>query len=181
MRPEHPESPAASDAAVGDPLLERARLRLMATVEALPLRYAPFYGRLATLWDLSEAGVHAVLLEAGDPRAFGRTPLSGVRRLPVATGPRLADAHASLLLLDGGAHFPAHCHEGLEISLVLEGSYRDAGCDFEPGDVQMMPGGSAHALSVNRGSPCIAAVVSRGFAFTSLPLRLLQLVAKVRR
>jgi hypothetical protein len=165
---------------VSDPLLERGRARLIAAVAELPLRYAPFYGRLGALWDMSEQGVHAALLRAGGPGAFRRTALWGVRRLRVSTGPRLAGAEASLLLLAPGARFPAHRHEGQEVALVLEGSYRDAGREYEPGDAQTMPPGSSHALSVSDAAPCVAAVVSRGFAFTHFPLRLLQLIAKSR-
>jgi anti-sigma factor ChrR (cupin superfamily) len=154
--------------------------RLLATVEELPLRYAPFYDRLAALWDLSEDEVQATLARAKDEGAFRATGLRGVRRMSVRGGPRLEGVALELLRLAPGARFPAHVHEGHEAVLVLEGSYRDAGRDFEPGDAQEMPPGSVHSLRVGDGSVCVAAVVSRGFAFTSLPLRLLQLVAKRR-
>ena len=64
--------------------------------------------------------------------------------------------------------------------MALEGSYRDDRRVVEPGDTQAMPPGSIHALRVGEHSPCVAAVVSRGFAFTSLPLRLVQLLSKSR-
>jgi putative transcriptional regulator len=160
--------------------LERGLGRLLGAVEELPLRYAPFYGRLAALWDLPEDDVHATLVHAGTPDAFARTLLPGVRRMSVRGGANLAGATLDLLRLEPGARFPQHRHEGHEVVLVLEGSYRDAGRDFEPGDAQAMAAGSVHALSVSLAGPCIAAVVSRGFAFTTLPLRLLQLIAKNR-
>jgi quercetin dioxygenase-like cupin family protein len=140
--------------------------RLLAAVEELPQRYAPFYGRLAALWDVGEDAVQATLARARDPRAFRATGLRGVQR--------------ELLRLEPGARFPAHVHEGREAVLVLEGSYRDGGREFGPGDAQEMPPGSAHSLQVSDGSICVAAVVSHGFAFTSLPLRLIQFMTKIR-
>jgi putative transcriptional regulator len=160
--------------------LERGLGRLLGAVEDLPLRYAPFYGRLAELWDLREDAVQATLARAALPGAFSTTPLPGITRMPVQGGPSLASATLDLLRLDPGAEFPRHRHDGNELVLVLEGSYRDAGRDFEPGDAQAMTIGSVHALTVSRTGPCVAAVVSRGFAFTSLPLRLLQLIRQSR-
>jgi uncharacterized RmlC-like cupin family protein len=155
--------------------------RLLAAVEELPLRYAPFYERLAALWDVGEDAVQATLARAQDPRAFRATGLPGVQRLAVSSsGTAGAGVSRELLRLRPGARFPAHVHEGHEAVLVLEGSYRDGGREFGPGDAQEMPPGSAHSLHVSDGSICVAAVLSRGFAFTSLPLRLIQLVTKIR-
>ena len=161
------------------PTTSEGLTRLLATVEELPLRYAPFFDRLAALWDLSEDEVQATLARAKDEGAFRTMGLPGVRRMSVRGGPRLHGVALELLRLAPGARFPAHVHEGHEAVLVLEGSYRDAGRDFEPGDAQEMPPGSVHSLCVG-DAVCVAAVVSRGFAFTSLPLRLLQLVANRR-
>jgi len=161
-----------------DPSLELGLGRLLAAVEELPLRYAPFYGRLASLWDVSEDAVAATLERAKQPGVFRPTLLSGVRRLSVPAG--APGVTLDLLRLEPGARFSEHRHQGHEAVLVLEGSYRDAGREFGPGDAQEMPPGSVHALAVSGDSLCVAAVVSRGFAFTSLPLRLLQLLA-VRR
>lgn len=182
VRPEDPDAPPRqTDSQPEAPALKAGLDRLMAAVEKPPLRYAPFYGRLATLWDLSEPAVEAALERAGRNDAFQPLALPGVRRLLVNGGPRLGDAMAALLHLSPGARFPRHRHEGHELVLVLEGSYQDGGRTFEPGDLQEMPPGSRHGLRVDEGSACVAAVVSRGFAFTSLPLRLVQLVASSRR
>jgi hypothetical protein len=62
--------------------------------------------------------------------------------------------------------------------LVLEGSYHDAEREVVQGEAQEMRPGSSHALWVSLAAPCVAAVVSHGFAFTSLPLRLVQLLSK---
>jgi len=179
--PESPHPPGVSRLAEAGQLpLMRGLGRLLTAVESLPLRYAPFYDRLAALWDLSEAQVDATLARARDRDAFRSTGLPGVRRMRVDGGPRLKDASLELLCLAAGSRFPGHRHAGHEVVLVLEGSYRDAGAEVGPGDAQEMAPGSAHALAVSPDAPCVAAVVSRGFAFTSLPLRLLQLVASSR-
>jgi len=179
--PEDPDPPEASDVAEPDDRSVKVGLeRLLAAVEELPLRYAPFYERLAALWDVSEEDVQTTLERAKHAGAFRLTGLHGVRRMSVLGGPRLRGVALDLLRLAPGARFPRHRHEGHEVVLVLEGSYRDSGRDFEPGDTQAMPPGSTHALQVSERSPCVAAVASRGFAFTSLPLRLVQLVAKSR-
>jgi anti-sigma factor ChrR (cupin superfamily) len=104
-----------------------------------------------------------------------------VRRLRVSQRARWDGAELELLRLAPGAYFPAHVHAGHEAVLVLEGSYRDGAREVGPGDAQEMPPGSVHSLRVSPGAVCVAAVVSRGFEFTSLPLRLLQLVASARR
>jgi uncharacterized RmlC-like cupin family protein len=176
-----PDLPAASEIDVSsDGSRAPGLARLLAAVDELPLRYAPFYGRLALLWDVGEEEVQATLAQARDARAFRATGLPGVRRLSAGGGAARAGVSRELLRLTPGARFPAHVHEGHEAVLVLEGSYRDGGREFGPGDAQEMPPGSTHALQVSGDAICVAAVVSRGFAFTSLPLRLLQLVAKIR-
>jgi len=179
--PDDPEASKAVSVSAGkDPSVEAGLERLLAAVEAPPLRYAPFYGRLASLWDVSEDDVAAMLARAKHPSAFRATGLPGIRRMELRGGPSLRGAGVALLHLAPGARFPEHRHEGHELVLVLEGSYRDRGRGFEPGDLQSMPPGSTHALHVDDGAACVAAVVSRGFAFTSLPLRLIQLVTKSR-
>lgn len=148
--------------------------RLLAEVEELPLRYAPFFDRLSELWDLPEPLVRERLVAAKRPEAFSRTGLPGIHRLRVQGGPRRAGAGLELLRLAPGARFPEHRHLGEELVLVLEGSYTDAGRIFGPGDEQPMAAGSSHGLAVLGSAPCVATVVSGGFEFENPPLRLLQ-------
>src|SRR5262245_65441324 len=61
--------------------------RLMADVDQLPLRYAPFFDRLSTLWDIPEADVIAVLERARDPLAWRKTPLPGLQVIDIEGGP----------------------------------------------------------------------------------------------
>ena len=148
--------------------------RLLAEVEELPLRYAPFFDRLSALWDLPEADVRATLEKARDPRALRRA-LPGARRLLIQGGPRVAAGSAQLMRFSPGLRFPAHRHRGPEQVFVLEGSYTDSdGKRFGPGDEQVMQPGSEHALAVSKDGPCVAAIVSHGLEFTGFPLRVLQ-------
>lgn len=153
---------------------DERRLRLLAAVEALPLRYAPFLDRLSDLWDLPDASVMAMLERARDPGAFRKTALPGLRVLDVAGGPRLAGAEVHLVHFAPGMRFPRHRHPGDEVLLVLEGSYVDSsGRTVGPGDMHAMRAGSEHDFRVSREEPCVAASVQRGREFTGFWMRLL--------
>ena len=139
-------------------LSERARERLLQRVGELPLRYAPFYARLATLWDLSEDRVETLLTESGRTRWTQVWP--GIRYLNVPSGAGLGEARARLLRFEPGVRFPTHRHRGEEHVLVLEGSYTDsAGQRVAAGDEQRMSEGSEHALVVSADAACVAAIV----------------------
>lgn len=141
--------------------------RLMAEVERLPLRYAPFFSRLAELFDLSESQVEAALARARDERSWRRALLPGVRRLNVRAGPALRDAEVYLMRFEPGLRFPMHRHRGVETLLVLEGAYVDThGTRVGPGERQDMAAGSEHSLTADDAVPCVAAVVTRGVDFT---------------
>jgi len=153
---------------------DAVKLRLLAQVDALPLRYAPFLDRLMDVWDLPERNVLAVLERAKDPAAFRKTALPGLRLLDVEGGPRVAGADVHLVRFAPGMRFPRHRHPGEEVLFVLEGSYADSsGRHVGPGDVHAMSAGSEHGFRVSREEPCIAASVQRGREFTGFWIRLL--------
>lgn len=148
--------------------------RLALAIEALPLRYAPFYERLGALWDLSPADVVNVLERAREPDAWHKTALPGLRLLDVQGGPAVAGADVHLVRFSPGMRFPKHRHPGDEALFVLEGSYRDSsGRRVGPGDLHQMAAGSEHGFVVARGEPCVAASVQRGREFTGWLIRLL--------
>src|SRR6185312_9693450 len=64
-----------------DPILPNPALlsRLQSSIAQPPQRYAPFYDRLAKLFDLSEDAVITQLTRLGQPDAWRRTGLPGVR------------------------------------------------------------------------------------------------------
>ena len=153
----HPELPQ-------DRALRRGAARLSAAVSELPLRYAPFYGRLAGLWELTEPDVVRELERARHPGQWRRTLLPGLRTFQVS--PRSGGRRSRLLSFAPGLTFPSHRHRGEERVMVLEGSYRDdQGSVVEPGDEQLMLPGSTHSLFILGDKPCVAAVSEHGISF----------------
>src|SRR4051812_41840304 len=80
--------------------------RLMIEVSQAPLRYAPFFERLAELWDLPESDVRGLLERARDKRNFRKAPLPGLELMAVHGGPRIAGADAFLASFAAGMTFP---------------------------------------------------------------------------
>jgi hypothetical protein len=143
--------------------------RLARAVSELPLRYAPFFGRLGRLWQLSEEDVRRELTRARDPRTWALTWLRGVKTFEVRSSSK---ARARLLCFGAGVQFPKHRHRAPESVLVLEGSYVDStGRSVRAGDEQLMAGGSEHQLQISRDRDCIAAVSEGGIDFTGPWLR----------
>lgn len=148
--------------------------QLLQEVTALPLRYAPFFDRLAALWDLSPERVQAVLLAAAKPESWRKPGLPGLRVLEVEPGPRLRGARTTLTRFAAGMRFPSHRHHGPEALLVLEGSYLDvSGRRVGAGDLHEMAPGSQHWFRVARNEPCVAASLQFGFEFSGGLMRLL--------
>ncbi|MFZ5891116.1 MAG: cupin domain-containing protein [Myxococcota bacterium] len=186
-KPEDSRRPPESESELLDELVEQALLdlmsphslpagkqRLLQSVTAVPLRYAPFFGRLGALWDLSEDRVETALAESA--RVSWHLVWPGIRFLTLTGGPALEDGRARLLRFDPGVRFPTHRHTGDEEVMVLEGSYTDSnGLLVKPGEVQRMAAGSEHALQVSADSACVAAIVQRGLSFTA------PLVSRVKR
>jgi predicted ChrR family anti-sigma factor len=150
------------------------RKRLLDEVSVLPLRYAPFFDALATLWDLSEAEVRIELERAKDRAEWHFSALPGIRLFDVRGGAQTAKKHVRLVRFAPGLRFPAHRHRGHEKVLILEGSYTDSsGTVYRSGDLHEMSEGTEHGFVVNDDEPCIAAVVEIGREFRSLFLRVL--------
>lgn len=148
--------------------------RLLGAVDQLPLRYAPFYDRLSTLWDLPESGVAEVLERSRDPLAWRKVALPGLKVIDVAGGPNTAGAETKLVHFSAGMRFPKHRHPGHEAIFVLEGSYTDSeGRTVGPGDLHEMKPGSEHSFKIARDEPCIAASLQAGLEFTGPLMRIL--------
>lgn len=175
---EKPKSPDFLSAELPqDRALERGGRRLLEAVGELPLRYAPFFGRLAHMWQVSEARVLSELTRAKDPQSWRASLLPGLKTFDLELLVERADGHARLLHFAPGAHFPKHRHHGTEHVLVLEGSYADQdGALRRAGDEQSMPPHSQHELRILGSVPCVAAVVDAGVKFA--PLSLLQALSR---
>ena len=55
---------------------------------------------------------------------------------------------------------PAHSHGGLELTLVLQGSFDDETGHFGPGDVEIADEMLEHTPIAGPGTPCIALAAS---------------------
>ncbi len=90
---------------------------------------------------------------------------------------RTADTDASvrLLYIPGGAAMPDHGHNGLELTLVLQGAFRDEGQRFARGDIEVADASVEHTPVAEEGSVCICLAATQGkLKFNSLLPRLAQ-------
>lgn len=144
--------------------LEAVLARLDAAPAAGPAAAAPRRGVLpAPLADYV----------GGDLEAVRWKPLGmGVRQaiLPTARG-----ASARLLYIPGGQAVPDHGHRGTELTLVLQGAFRDEVDRFGPGDLEIATDELEHTPVAEEGAPCIClAATDAPLRFRGLMPRLLQ-------
>jgi putative transcriptional regulator len=96
----------------------------------------------------------------------------GVRQaiLPTAKG-----ATARLLYIPAGQAVPDHGHRGTELTLVLQGAFRDATDRFGPGDLEIATEELEHTPVAEAGEACIClAATDAPLRFSALMPRLLQ-------
>ncbi|MFC7705739.1 ChrR family anti-sigma-E factor [Plastorhodobacter daqingensis] len=90
--------------------------------------------------------------------------------LPTARG-----ATARLLYIPAGAAVPDHGHRGMELTLVLQGAFRDETDRFGPGDIEIATEELEHTPIAEAGDDCIClAVTDAPLRFNSLLPRLAQ-------
>jgi putative transcriptional regulator len=101
----------------------------------------------------------------------------GVRQ---AILPTSRAASARLLYIPAGQAVPDHGHRGTELTLVLQGAFRDATDRFGPGDVEIADQDMQHTPVAEAGLPCIClAATDARLRFTSLIPRLLQPIFRI--
>jgi putative transcriptional regulator len=107
--------------------------------------------------------------------------LEAVRWRPVGGGVRQAilptdrDASARLLYIPGGQAVPDHGHRGTELTLVLQGAFRDEVDRFARGDIEIATEELEHTPVAEEGLPCIClAATDAPLRFNSVLPRLLQ-------
>jgi putative transcriptional regulator len=96
----------------------------------------------------------------------------GVRQaiLPTCKG-----ASARLLYIPAGQSVPDHGHRGLELTLVLQGAFRDQTNRFGPGDLEIATEADQHTPIAEAGADCIClAATDAPLRFSGLIPRLLQ-------
>ena len=105
--------------------------------------------------------------------------LSAVRWRSVGMGVRQAilktdsGATARLLHIPAGQAVPDHGHRGMELTLVLQGAFRDTEDRFGPGDVEIATEDLEHTPVAELGADCIC------LAATDAPLRFNRLIPRI--
>ena len=87
-----------------------------------------------------------------------KTVLRGVEEAEFSVGRE--GARTRLMRIAPGAGAPRHTHGGMEVTLVLEGAYRDASGRYARGDVQVADDGVEHAPVAEASGTCLCLVVS---------------------
>ncbi|UTW57833.1 ChrR family anti-sigma-E factor [Kordiimonas sp. SCSIO 12603] len=96
----------------------------------------------------------------------------GMKQVKLATGPK--GEKLWLLRARGGTKIPQHDHNGLELTLILRGSYNVDGHDFMPGDIEIADQDIRdHQPMINEGEDCICLVV------TEAPIRIQSLMGRM--
>ena len=91
-----------------------------------------------------------------------------------------SNASARLLYIPAGTAMPNHSHNGLEITLVLKGSFRDEKDLFKRGDIEIGDQDLHHKPTASNDGPCICLVASdASLKFKSIIPRLLQPFFKI--
>lgn len=107
----------------------------------------------------------------GGPDAVKWRPLGmGVKQAMLRTG---RDASARLLYIPAGQAVPDHGHRGLELTLVLQGAFRDDADRFGPGDIEIADEAIEHTPVAEAGPACIC------LAATDAPLRFNALIPRL--
>lgn len=106
--------------------------------------------------------------------------LDAVKWRPLGFGARqailkMSDRGASVRLLSipGGAAMPEHSHRGTEMTLVLQGSFRDETDRFCRGDIEVADDDLEHTPVAEEGETCIC------LAATEAPLRFNRLIPRL--
>ena len=98
----------------------------------------------------------------GPDKVKWRSAGGGVKQaiLPTAKG-----AVARLLYIPAGSAVPDHGHRGVELTLVLQGAFKDEEGHFSRGDIEVATESDVHTPIADEGMPCIC------LAATDAPLR----------
>ncbi|MEO0390686.1 MAG: ChrR family anti-sigma-E factor [Pseudomonadota bacterium] len=94
----------------------------------------------------------------------------GVRQAILKTD---GDATARLLYIPAGAAMPDHGHQGLEMTMVLQGAFQDEDDYFGPGDVEVATSDTHHTPIADIHEDCIC------LAVTDAPLHFDGIIHKV--
>jgi putative transcriptional regulator len=101
----------------------------------------------------------------------------GVRQAILATG---KGATARLLHIPKGQAVPDHGHRGMELTLVLQGAFRDTTARFARGDIEIATTSDQHSPVAESDEDCIClAVTDAPLRFNAFLPRLLQPLVRI--
>jgi len=146
-----------------------ARDRLLAALSSGE-RYAPFFGDLASSFDLDLERIRELCDQIDLPSSWEAGPLPGISVMHFSGGPNAVAHDTGFVRLPRGLAFPYHRHVGHEINYVLEGAVRDGdGSLYLPGEAIVMTPGTEHDFSIPDDADALIAVVQAGFDFVPKP------------
>jgi putative transcriptional regulator len=82
-----------------------------------------------------------------------RTKLPGFKEYELGD---IDGCEVSLMWIRAGRTLPAHTHQGVELTLVLDGAYSDVRGRYGPGDISVADDGLVHRPVAEKDRPCIA-------------------------
>ncbi|MEP3047368.1 MAG: ChrR family anti-sigma-E factor [Roseibium sp.] len=88
-----------------------------------------------------------------------KTLLPGVKECKLG---EIDGCNSSLLWIRAGRKIPSHTHHGTELTLVLEGGFKDEGGHYVAGDVAFADGDVDHIPIADEGEDCICFAVTAG-------------------
>lgn len=92
-----------------------------------------------------------------------KTKLPGFREYDIGD---IDGCHVSMMWIKPGRKMPAHTHDGMELTLVLDGAFSDTKGRFGRGDISIADDSVDHRPMAENDRACIA------FAVTDAPLRM---------
>lgn len=92
-----------------------------------------------------------------------RTKLPGFKEYNL---PNIDGCEVSLMWIRAGRRMPSHTHQGVELTLILDGAYSDVRGRFAAGDISVADDDLVHRPVAEDGRPCIA------FSVLEAPIKL---------
>ncbi|MEL6921868.1 MAG: ChrR family anti-sigma-E factor [Pseudomonadota bacterium] len=97
-----------------------------------------------------------------------KTKMPGFREFGL---PDVDGCHVSMFWIKPGRTVPAHTHEGVELSLILDGAFHDTRGRFGRGDISIADDSVDHRPTAETDRPCIGFAVCDGSLRLTGPLR----------
>ena len=134
-----------------------------------------------SLYNLTERTIELEVIPACESYGLGLLPWSplggGIRQHLIETGD---ETRARLLYIPPGEDVPQHTHQGLELTLVLAGSFADGDEEFHVGDIEVADETVDHTPVSGPNGPCIClAVTDAPLVFRRWLPRMIQRFAKI--